>query len=184
MAQGPEDLRRRVEELEKEVATLRGRSYRGVRRRSAFELAGLPLYDIALGPDPEREQVRGHAKGILAIGDIATGLVALGGLARGGIAIGGLSIGLVSLGGLALGVLLAAGGGAIGGVAVGGGALGGVAIGGGAGGYYACGGAALGHAVVDARRRDSEAEAFFEAWRLEEACGIRRRRAVGVDPEP
>jgi hypothetical protein len=65
------------------------------------------------GPDLERGEMRGHAKGIIAIGDIATGVVALAGVARGGLAIGGLAVGLISLGGLSIGAL------ALGGLAIG-----------------------------------------------------------------
>src|SRR5512139_4288120 len=80
-------------------------AFRAVRRRSEYEYLGLPLWCVAVGPDPERGELRGHAKGILAIGDIATGVVAIGGLGRGGLAIGGLAWGVVALGGLALGGL-------------------------------------------------------------------------------
>ena len=168
-----EQIERRVAELEGEVARLRGSAYRGVRKRSSLEVAGLPLWDLAFGPDPEKGGLRGHAKGIVAIGDLATGVLAIGGLARGVVAVGGLAVGVISLGGLALGLLLAVGGAAIGGLAVGGGAVGGAAVGGGAAGYYACGGAAAGHAVVAPLRRDPEAEEFFRTWGLEGLC---RRR--------
>lgn len=164
-----EDLEKRVQQLESELASIRG-TYRGVRKRSEWELAGLPLYEVAMGPDPSRGQLRGHAKAILAIGDIATGVLAVGGWARGVFALGGLATGLVSLGGLSIGVLVAAGGLAIGGLAFGGGAIGGVAIGGGAFGYYACGGGAGGVHVVSAQRRDPEAESFFREYGLEGTC--------------
>ncbi len=165
-----EQLEKRVADLEAEVARLRGRTYRGVRNRSAIEVAGFPLWAVAVGPDPEKGEVRGHAKAIVALGDMATGVVAIGGLARGVVAVGGLGVGLVTFGGLAIGLLLAVGGGAIGGLALGGGAAGGVAIGGGAAGYYACGGAAYGHAVLAPMRGDPEAEAFFRDWGLEGLC--------------
>jgi hypothetical protein len=97
---------------------------RGVRRRSSIVIMGLPLYHLAMGPDIEAGEIRGHAKGIIAIGDIATGWLAIGGLARGIIAIGGCALGLVAFGGAA-----------VGGLAIGGGALGIVALGGGAVGY-------------------------------------------------
>jgi hypothetical protein len=164
------DLEKRVRELEEEVRVLRGRRPGRVRYRSAVGIGDIPLVAIALGPDPERGERRGHARGIVAIGDIATGVVAVGGLATGGIAIGGLSLGLASLGGLALGVLLAVGGAAVGGVAVGGAAVGRVAVGGGAVGEYACGGGAFGTHVVSAMRRDPEAEAFFRGHGLEGLC--------------
>jgi hypothetical protein len=163
------DLEKRVRELEDEVRLLRAgapgacATARGGHRR-------LPLVSIALGPDLEKGERRGHARGVVAIGDIATGLVAIGGLATGGIAIGGLSLGLASLGGLALGVLLAVGGLAVGGTAVGGAAIGRVAAGGGAVGEYACGGGAMGTHVVSATHRDPEAVAFFREHGLEWLC--------------
>ena len=179
-----EPLERRVRELEKEVASLRaGSAVRGVgiRKRSSATWAGLPLYDIALGPDANRGEWRGHAKGVLAIGDMATGVVALGGLARGVVAIGGLAAGLLSFGGLSIGVLCAVGGLAIGSLALGGGAVGGTAVGGGAVGYYyACGGGAFGGHVIDATRSDPEAVEFFREHGLSALCGAgspaRRRR--------
>lgn len=175
---GQAELEKRVHELEDEVGRLRGRRPGRVRYRSAAALGDIPLVSIALGPDPERGEWRGHAKGVVAIGDVATGGVAIGGLAVGGIAVGGLSVGLASLGGLALGVFLAIGGGAVGGTAVGGGAVGRVAVGGGAAGEYACGGAAFGTHVVSATRRDPEAEAFFREHALAGLCppvAVRRR---------
>jgi hypothetical protein len=166
----PKQLERRVAELEEEVARLRRQTVRGVRKRSPVEVLGLPLYDIALGPDPERGQLRGHARGFIAIGDFATGVIAIGGLCRGVVALGGLAAGMVSLGGLSLGLLLGLGGVALGGGAVGGFAVGGVAVGGFAGGYYACGGEARGHAVVSQQRSDPEAEEFFDRLGLERLC--------------
>jgi hypothetical protein len=136
---------------------------RAVRRRSDYEYLGLPLWAIAVGPDLAKGEMRGHAKGIVAIGDMATGFVAVGGLARGGIAIGGLAIGLVALGGLALGGL-ALGGLAIGILALGGGAVGWAAVGGAAAGIYAAGGAAWGTYVLSATERSPEAVAFFVQW--------------------
>ena len=118
---------------------------KGVRKNSETTLWGLPLVSIAFGPDFDNDELRGHARGIIAIGDIATGVLAIGGLARGGIAIGGAAFGVVALGGFALSILLAIGGLAIGGIAIGGGAVGGIAIGGGAVGIAACGGTAIGY---------------------------------------
>ncbi len=160
-----EKLRQRLADLETEVATLKKtRMPRGVRRRSSQTLWGLPIYDIAMGPDPDTGQLRGHARGIIAIGDLATGLLAFGGLARGVVAIGGVAVGAVAFGGCALGLLLAFGGLAVGGLAVGGGAIGVVAIGGGAAGYYACGGDAMGEHVMTATQQDPEAVRFFQQW--------------------
>lgn len=170
------DLERRVADLEAEVGRLRGQRWKGVRYRSAIGLGDIPLLAIATGPDPERGEFRGHARGIVAIGDMATGVVAIGGLARGFVALGGLALGLVSLGGLSIGVLLAIGGLAIGGTAFGGGAVGGVAVGGGAAGYYACGGGATGVHVIHAVRADPEAVEFFRQYGLDGICQGQRRR--------
>lgn len=151
----------------------------GVGRRytSPVVVFGLPLLQIALGPhDDER---MGRARGIIAIGDVATGWLAIGGFARGIIAIGGFALGLVSIGGFSLGLLLAAGGFAVGGLAVGGGAMGGLAMGGGAAGFVAQGGAAVGYYangggawgvhVQGPSRSDPEAVRVFE--RLNELLG-------------
>jgi hypothetical protein len=157
-----EVLEKRVADLEGQVAALRGggRVF-GIRKRASWGLGDFPLYDIAVGPDFERGEVRGHARGVVAVGDVATGFLAVGGLARGVIALGGLALGLVSLGGLSVGLLGAVGGLAIGGLALGGAAAGGVAVGGAAVGYYACGGAAAGTHAMDASHSDPEAERFF-----------------------
>jgi len=74
-----------------------------MRYQSKAQLLGLPLLAISLGPDKVREERRGTAHGIIAIGDIAVGAVAVGGVGLGLLAIGGISIGLLSIGGLALG---------------------------------------------------------------------------------
>jgi hypothetical protein len=171
------DLEKRVRELEEEVEHLRGRRPPRVRYRSAAAIGDLPLVSVAFGPDLEKGEWRGHARGVVAIGDTAMGGVAIGGLAVGGIAFGGLSLGLASLGGLALGVFLAVGGGAVGGMALGGAAVGRVAIGGGAVGEYACGGGAAGAHVISATRRDPEAEAFFREHGLDRLCPPAGRRA-------
>jgi predicted RNA-binding Zn-ribbon protein involved in translation (DUF1610 family) len=114
----------------------------GKRYRSKATLFGWPVIDIALGP--ANGELRGRARGVIAIGDIATGGLALGGLSCGIVAVGGLAIGLFSLGGLAVGLLTAFGGLAIGAMAVGGGAIGILATGGGAIGVFAQGGGVAG----------------------------------------
>jgi hypothetical protein len=168
------ELEGRVAALEKQVKALRGRApLRGIRRRASWGIGGIPFYDIAVGPDLERGELRGHARGIIAIGDLATGVLALGGLSRGVVAIGGLAAGLVSVGGLSVGILGAIGGLAIGGLALGGFAGGGVAIGGSAAGYFACGGTAHGQHVVDATHRDPEALEFFRRHQLAGLCHSR-----------
>ena len=165
-----EQLKKRVEDLERQLGQQRF-GVRGIRKRADFEYLGLPFYDIAVGPDLSRGEMRGHAKGVIAIGDMATGIIALGGLARGVVAFGGLAIGGIAFGGLSIGALVAVGGLAIGSVAFGGGAIGGVAVGGGAAGYYACGGGAIGEYVVRPNRSDPEAHAFFSEYGLDVACG-------------
>ncbi|HLF95633.1 MAG TPA: SHOCT domain-containing protein [Methylococcaceae bacterium] len=139
-------------------------AFRGIRRQSSRTVFGRPLWAIAFGPDWEQGEMRGHARGIFAFGDIATGWVACGGLARGVFAFGGLAVGVFAFGGAAIGALLAIGGGAIGGIAAGGGAIGLVAVGGGAFGYFALGGGAEGVHVVSALRQDPEAVAFFREY--------------------
>jgi len=86
--------------------------------KSKKSLFGLPLVHINTGG---RFGVR-HAKGIVAIGDLATGLVSMGGVSLGLVSIGGISLGGIALGGVAIGVL------ALGGVAIGLLALGGAAF--------------------------------------------------------
>src|SRR6266480_520075 len=124
---------------------------KGIRRESPRKFFGLPLWAIAIGPDWERGEMRGHARAIFALGDIATGWFAFGGLA----------IGLFAFGGAAIGIVLAIGGAAIGGLAIGGGAVGAVAIGGGACGYYAFGGGAVGAYTVSPLHQDPAALDFF-----------------------
>lgn len=166
MRDNVDQLKQRIATLEQEIAALknRGYAYRSIRKRSNRSLWGLPLYDIAMGPDPEKGELRGHARGIIAIGDLATGVLAVGGLARGIVAVGGLALGaLVGIGGVCVGAL-ALGGLAVGGIAIGGAAVGFVAIGGGAAGYYALGGGAFGEHVIDGMRQDPEAVRFFREW--------------------
>ena len=135
--------------------------FTGVRRQSKRSIGGMPLWSVALGPDLEKGEMRGHAKGVFAVGDMATGVFAVGGMARGVVAFGGLAIGLASFGGLGIGLVLALGGAAIGGLALGGGAAGGVAIGGGAAGVYAMGGSAVGAHVLSSTQCDADALDFF-----------------------
>lgn len=137
---------------------------KGIRRQSSRKFCGLPLWSVAIGPDWECGEMRGHARGIVAVGDVATGWVALGGVARGIVAIGGLAIGLFSFGGAAIGVAVAVGGAAVGAIAFGGGAVGLVAVGGGAYGYYALGGGAAGTHAVSALHQDPVAVDFFRQY--------------------
>jgi Short C-terminal domain len=130
-----------------------GFPFAGIRRESSRKLYGLPLWAIAIGPDWERGEMRGHARAIFALGDMATGWFAFGGLARGIVAVGGLAIGLFAFGG-----------GAVGGVAFGGGAAGLIAIGGGACGYYALGGVAVGVHTVSALHQDPQAVSLLQRY--------------------
>ena len=98
--------------------------------RSKTTIMGLPLLHINFGQGcrPCR------AKGIFALGNVATGVFAMGGVAVGAVSVGGLALGAAAAGGAALGGALA-----VGGVAVGGIALGAIAV-----GYVACGAVASG----------------------------------------
>ena len=128
------------------------RQKKTVRYATSFKLLGLPLLAIACGPDTSKGETRGWARGIIAIGDVATGLIAIGGIAGGGVAIGGLSLGALGVGGVSRGGII------LGGVAIGYLALGGVAI-----GHYAKGGAAVGTYVVSSERSDPEAVRVFNS---------------------
>ena len=111
-----------------------------IRYRSAQTLFGRPLVAVAFGPDLVKRERRGHARGIIAIGDVATGWVAVGAMARGFLAVGGLAFGGIAFGGLAVGVI----------------AVGGLAI-----GTMAFGGIAIGEHVVSAAQQDPVALEFF-----------------------
>ena len=110
-----------------------------VRYESTKKIFGLPVVSIAFGPNPERTENKGLAKGFIAIGDISVGVISFGGLAFGLLSIGGASVGLASVGGLAIGIV-SLGGASIGLLA----AVGGVAI-----GYNAVGGLAIGFRFFD-----------------------------------
>ncbi len=141
-----------------------GPGYRSIRRQSSRTLLGLPLWSVAIGPDPVAGEMRGHARGFFAFGDLATGIFAFGGLARGlvafggvaegGLAVGGAAIGVFALGGAAIGLLLAVGGGAIAPIAIGGGAF----------GYYAVGGGAVGAHTISSLGQDPAAVDFFRKF--------------------
>lgn len=117
----------------------RGWEYEYKSRRT---LMGLPLVHIHCGPGFCR------AKGIIAIGNVATGVVALGGTSVGAVSLGGLSLGLLlSMGGLAVGTA-AVGGFALGVMAAGGITWGWFSLGGIAKGTYALGGLAFGSKIA------------------------------------
>ena len=125
------------------------RANAGKRYCSKATLFGLPVIDVALGP--KDGEPYGKAKGIVAIGDVATGGIAVGGVARGVVAVGGVALGAFAIGGAAVGLVCATGGFALGGLAAGGGAVGILASGGGAAGVVAQGGGALGAFTRDGR---------------------------------
>ncbi len=153
---------------------------RGRRYRSETLLFGLPIIDVAIGPDPDSDETFGRARGIIAIGDRASGGIAFGNqYAVGVVAMGGgAGIGVVGVGGGAGMGLLAFGGGAgLGGFALaGGGAAGGIATSGGvaagvvaqaslAAGCYARGAEAFGIHTVSIRppgASSPQAQAFFD----------------------
>jgi hypothetical protein len=101
--------------------------------KSKRTLFGLPLVHVNVGLGIRR------AKGIVAVGTVATGIVAIGMAAVGLISVGLLALGLLALGTIALGIgafgALAVGVIAFGGIAVGVLSIGGMAI-----GKYALGG--------------------------------------------
>lgn len=168
-----DDLEKHVAELEAEISALRVRTLLpplGIRKRATWSIANMPLYEISLGSDPGRRQQRGRARGIVAIGDVASGVIAIGGYARGIVAIGGLAAGIVSFGGLSVGLLGAIGGLAIGGLAIGGAAVGGVSMGGSAVGYYSCGAAAAGVHVASSTQHSPDAAALFRQLGLPGIC--------------
>ncbi|MCH5172014.1 MAG: helix-turn-helix transcriptional regulator [Erysipelotrichales bacterium] len=105
--------------------------------KSNKSIKGIPLVHINIGFGMKK------AKGIIAIGNIATGVVAIGGISLGVVSLGGLALGLLALGGFSLALFFALGGFAIGTVSLGGIALGIFAIGGIAIGVYSIGGAAI-----------------------------------------
>jgi hypothetical protein len=97
---------------------------RAMEYRSEQVWGDLPVVHVSVGGRQADGRYRlGRARGIIALGDVATGLVAVGGVAIGLFSVGGVAIGLVALGGLAVGFV------AVGGVAVGLLAVGAVAMG-------------------------------------------------------
>jgi transcriptional regulator with XRE-family HTH domain len=124
---------------EKEVIYIEQR--RHYEYKSKRTVKGLPLVHINVGYGMY------HARGILAIGNIATGLVAIGAISAGLISLGAVSVGLLALAALSVGILslgaVAVGGFAVGGIAVGYLALGGLAV-----GTYSIGGCALAEKIA------------------------------------
>lgn len=148
-----------------EVLTRPNFGPRGKRYQSEAKLFGWPVISIAFGPDGKEK--RGHARGLIAVGDIATGGIAVGGIASGIVSVGGLAFGACALGGNAVGLLTAMGGLAIStGIATGGAAIGTFATGGGAAGLLAQGGGAAGLYARSAAGVSSASAAVFDrfAW--------------------
>jgi hypothetical protein len=133
-------------------ATTKPGGAKSVRHRSSQTLFGMPLIDIAYGPDPARGEKRGHAQGIIALGDRAQGVIALGGRASGLLAMGGSARGIIALGGRSAG-LIAMGGMSAGLVAMGGLAVGAIAVGGLSLGLMAAGGRSAGLFSVSIKDR-------------------------------
>ena len=106
--------------------------------RSKRELWGMPLVHINLCANGLC-----WARGVVAIGNVATGLVSVGALSAGLFSFGAISVGLLSLGALVFG-LMSAGAVAVGLIAWGGLAVGLVSAGGVVIGQYAVGGVAVG----------------------------------------
>jgi len=136
----------------------------GRRFASKATIFGYPVLSIATGPTATERS--GHARGLIAIGDVATGGLAIGGRARGVVAVGGMSMGVFSLGGMSVGIGTAWGGCAVGGAASGGLCIGILASGGCAVGYAATGGVALGRHVLSGTTRSQDAVEFMSGSSL------------------
>jgi hypothetical protein len=146
----------------------------GIRYNSETKFWGIPFISVAMGSNTEKGEMRGHAKGIIAVGDIATGILAIGGITRGVVALGGISVGVIALGGLSVGIValgglaialcLALGGCAIAPIAIGGCALGFISIGSLAIGYFAYGNVAYGVHVISLSFQSPEAVYFFDNY--------------------
>lgn len=73
------------------------------RHTCPIEVKGYPLWQIAIGGNPETGEKSGKARGIFAIGDEATGAIAIGYIAKGLFSLGLVSIGVVSIGLISIG---------------------------------------------------------------------------------
>jgi hypothetical protein len=97
---------------------------RAMEYRSEQVWGSLPMVHVSVGGRQADGRYRlGRARGVIAVGDVATGLVAIGGVAIGLVSLGGVAVGLVALGAVAIGLV------AVGAVAIGLFAAGAVAIG-------------------------------------------------------
>jgi hypothetical protein len=97
---------------------------RAIEYRSEQVWGDLPVVHVSVGGRRADGRYRpGRARGIVALGDVATGLVAIGGVAVGLFSVGGVAVGLVAVGAVAIGLV------AVGAVSIGLFAAGAVAIG-------------------------------------------------------
>ncbi len=118
---------------------MRGSVYEYKSKRTLF---GLPLIHIHLGHGMKK------AKGILAIGNIASGFLAIGLVARGILAFGAVALGLLGFGCFTFGLLLAVGAISIGTIAIGAVAVGIFTLGAVAIGVYSTGALAVASRVA------------------------------------
>jgi len=132
--------------------TFHGQGYEYKSKRTWF---GLPLIHVANGFDPEAGRAR-HARGIVAIGGVATGWLAIGGRAYGGIAIGGIAVGGLTIGGISAGVISIGGLSLALALALGWVAIAPVAIGAVVAGYVAIGTQAFGAYIFDVSHHNTE----------------------------
>jgi hypothetical protein len=143
-----------------------------IRWESERQFVGKPLISIAFGPDAAAGEKYGHARGVVAIGEIASGFLAIGTvlscgvLSFGFVSLGvltfcGIGLGAVCFSGLAVGVI-AVGGVAIGVVSLGGLAIGYVGVGGLSIGYYSVGEMAIGKYIITESFQDPVAVEFLE----------------------
>lgn len=117
----------------------------GRRYRSGARVFGLPVIDIAFGPDARTGERVGRPRGLIALGDFPRGGIAVGAIPVGIVAVGGMPVGVVSLGGMSAGLLAAAGGMAFSlGMSMGGVAVGALSAASLAAGYAARGAVAVG----------------------------------------
>jgi hypothetical protein len=79
---------------------------RAMEYRSEQVWGNLPMVHVSVGGRQADGRYRlGRARGIIALGDVATGLVAIGGVAIGLFSVGGVAVGLVALGAVAIGLV-------------------------------------------------------------------------------
>jgi hypothetical protein len=62
------------------------------------------VHDLVGGRQADGRYRLGRARGIIALGDVATGLVAVGGVAIGLFSVGGVAVGLVAIGAVVMGL--------------------------------------------------------------------------------